>query len=214
MECNELDHESSLLTFLPSAIMTSALDHEENDYDLVTILALAQRLHVNILPLTWQAALGSLGQGGQSIVNQALVIMGSSLAFKRFKPPRSGFPILRDAGREMVMLAHPAIRNHPFVVRLEGICWDIRSVFEIWPVLVFQKSPLGNLHEFMITGKGQDLAISDRLALCSSIAIALKDMASAGKLSPEFSLQHCDLQYARNHSWRYQAPKRTCFRKQ
>ncbi|KAH8592616.1 kinase-like domain-containing protein, partial [Bisporella sp. PMI_857] len=158
-------------------------------YGLITILALAQRLHIDLLPLTWQAALDSLGEGGQSIVKQALVAIQSSLAFKRFKPSRSDDSVLRDASREMIMLSHPAVRNHPFVVALEGICWDIQSVQQIWPVLVFEKSHLGDLHTFMTHNKGHDLPLCDRIALCSDIGIALRDMSLAsiihGDIKPQ-----------------------------
>ena len=213
MEYGEFEY-ASLLSFSPSASVDVSVDGEADDYGLITILALAQRLHIDLLPLTWQAALGSLGEGGQSIVMQALVDIQSSLAFKRFKPPQSGDSILRDAGREMIMFTHPAIRNHPFVVRLQGICWDIQSVHQIWPVLVFQKSHLGDLHTLMTRRKGHDLSLSDRIALCSSIAIALRDMSLAGKPRPESSPQHCVSQDPRHHPWRHKASKRAYLREQ
>lgn len=210
MEDNEY---ASLLSFSPSASIGAAAHAEAGDYSLVTILALAQRLHIDLLPLTWQAALGSLGEGGQSIVKQALVAIQSSLAFKRFKPSRLDDSVLRDASREMIMLAHPAVRNHPFVIALEGICWDIQSVQQIWPVLVFEKSHLGDLHTFLTHNKGHDLPLCDRIALCCNIGIALRDMSLASKPILEAALCVRNSQDPRHHPWRHKAPKRACLRR-
>lgn len=155
------------------------------DYGIIAVLALAQRLHINFLPITWQAALGPVGEGGQAEINQALIHVQTSFAFKCFTKAsqihnfeRTHFQELIN---EMVILSHPLIREHPHVVRLEGICWDISQDDQVWPVLVFEKAPLGDLDRFVTSTKGTKLSMEDRLNLCVDIGIAIKDMHSNGK---------------------------------
>jgi hypothetical protein len=56
-----------------------------SDYGFIALLALTQRLEIDMLPTTWQASLGNIGQGGQAEINQALVNVQTSFAFKHFK---------------------------------------------------------------------------------------------------------------------------------
>ena len=76
------------------------------------------------------------------------------------------------------MLGHPVIREHPNVVELEGICWDVQSEGKVWPVLVFQKTQPGDLESFMELPAGRDLSIKDRLKLCMDVGTAIMDMHS------------------------------------
>ncbi len=116
------------------------------DYDFISLLGLAQRLHVDFLPLTWQAPLGPIGKGGQAGINEALANIQTSFAFKLYKRPQE-HPF-KEVAQEIVALSHPAVREHHFTVTLEGICWDIPEDDHVWPVLVFEKSHLGDLHIF------------------------------------------------------------------
>jgi serine/threonine protein kinase len=156
-----------------------------SDYGFIAMLALAQRLHIHFLPITWQAALGPLGEGGQARINQALIHVQTSFAFKCFKKVSQihnfECALFREVINEMIILSHPLIRNHPHVVRLEGICWDISQDDQVWPVLVFEKAHLGDLDQFVTSIKGTKLSMEDRLDLCVDIGIAIKDMHSNSK---------------------------------
>ena len=175
---------SSLTSFPPSATSVRPAAQYE-DYGFIALLGLAQRLHINFLPITWQSALGLVGEGGQSRINQALVNLRTSFAFKRFKGDSSDqmseYAPFRDIISEMIVLSYPSIRKHPHIVQLIGICWDIPEDDQVWPVLVFQKTQLGNLCHFMRSEEGQDLSTEDRLKLCADVGIAIEDMHSASK---------------------------------
>lgn len=157
-----------------------------NDYGFIAVLGLAQRLRIDFLPITWQAVLESLEQdgkgarGGQAKIYQSLVNVETSFAFKRFRRNPSTFDSeyasFRDIVSEMIVLSHNAIRKHPYIARLEGLCWDISNEKEVWPVLVFEKSHLGDLYHFSRSGKGRDLSIDGRLKLCTDIGVAIRDM--------------------------------------
>lgn len=181
-------YESNSITTFSQSSRPSRPADQYADYGFIAVLALAQRLHVSFLPLTWQAALPELGKGGQAGVNQALINSQISFAFKRFGPPstdsygeRTPF---QEIVCEMIMLSHPSIRQHPYIVTLEGICWDIPGDGEqVFPVLVFQKSHFGDLQRFAKEGMGQDLSLEERLKLCADIGIAIRDMQSNSKQS-------------------------------
>jgi hypothetical protein len=74
------------------------------------------------------------------------------------------------------VLSHPLIRMHPHIVELEGICWDIISEDEVWPVLMFEKSKCGDLNDFITSRVGRSLGIVERLNLCLDAGIAIVDM--------------------------------------
>jgi len=80
--------------------------------------------------------------------------------------------------REMMILRHPSIQQHPNIVELQGICWDIPYDEKVWPVLVFEKSQYGDLYEFAKRDVGRQLAFSERLRLCLDIGTAVADMHS------------------------------------
>lgn len=179
-----MDGPSVPMSFSRSAtVFHEGTQHHE--YCFLAVLGLAQRLNINFLPITWQAALGSVGEGGQSKISQALVNLLSSFAFKRLKgnsqDHMSHHTPFKDIVSEMMALSHPSIRNHPHIVGLHGMCWDIPEDDQVWPVLVFQKANLGDLYQFMKSPGGQKSSVEDRLKLCANIGIAIRDMHSASK---------------------------------
>ena len=151
------------------------------DYGFIAVLGLAQRLGIHFLPITWQAPLGSIGEGGQARINQALVDIQTSFAFKQFKYP--DYDPFREIVQEMVILCHPIIRKHKHIVSLEGICWDVRQDENVWPVLVFQKSHFEDLFKFARSEEFRDLSIEDKLRLCADVGSAIRDMHSNGGIS-------------------------------
>jgi serine/threonine protein kinase len=145
------------------------------DYSFLAFLGLAQRLHVDFLPITWQGSLGLLGRGGQAQVNQALINQAMGFAFKRFDHIRPQDP-LRETVQEMLVLTHPLVRSHEHIVRLEGICWDIPQDDQVWPALVFEKTQFGDLHAFSKSKRFQAMAMGEKLELCADIGLAIRDM--------------------------------------
>jgi hypothetical protein len=170
---------SVLPTLLSSSATPQSSDSSSN-YSFIEVLALAQRLQVPFLPITWRAALGAIN-GGQAEIYQSLINAQTSLAFKLFRShQRKKESELQELINEIVVLAHPLIRQHPHVVRLEGICWDIPRDEHISPVLVFEKAQTGDLYRFLRSGQGERLSTMDRLNICVDIGIAVRDMHSNG----------------------------------
>lgn len=168
------------------AIPESPSTHYSN-YGFIDTLALAQRLRVHFLPITWQAALGPLNRGGQAAIYQALVNAQTSLAFKCFRTrPQTYEPDFQELINEIIVLTHPSIRQHPHIARLEGICWDIPQDAPISPVLVFEKAQIGDLYNFVTSTKGEDLSAEDRLNTCVDIGTAVRDMHSNGRYTNHF----------------------------
>ena len=178
-EVSSLGDDPSIKSFGPSAtsIYTSS---QYTNYSFIAVLGLAQRLRIRFLPITWQAALGPVGKGGQARINQALANVQISFAFKRLNhPDRDPF---RATVQEMVVLSHPMIQGHEHIVQLEGICWDIPQDHKVWPVLVFQKSHLGDLYNFTRLEQFKNLSMEDRFELCADIGIAIRDMHCNGNV--------------------------------
>ena len=80
----------------------------------------------------------------------------------------------------MVVLSLQVIREHKHIVRLEGICWDIKPSVQVHPVLIFQKTDLGDLHNFTMLEMFKCLSIEAKLNLCVDVGIAIRDMHRNG----------------------------------
>src|SRR5271154_3930657 len=126
----------------------------ELPYDFINFLAVAQWRDVDFLPITWEPALDSVGAGATAEIRQSLINLQLSLAFKRVHLERLCPGHYRNAIRalisEALVLGHPVIRRHQNIIRLQGICWDVRPD-NVWPVLVFKKSQYGDLKRFMMS---------------------------------------------------------------
>lgn len=150
--------------------------------DFLSILGIAQTLKIDFLPITWQPALENVGHGGTAEIRQALVHLQMSFAFKRLIPAQSTTDetkSFRTLIAEISVLGHPLIRDHPNILKLEGICWDVVPDDEkVWPVLVFKKARHGDLQTFMEQAEGKRLSLEERLDLCADIATAVHDMHS------------------------------------
>ena len=155
-------------------------------YDLITFLAVAQRMQVDILPTTWQSTRGPMGRGGTSRINEALINLQTSFAFKcvstRQKRKFLKAKIFQTLISEIVVLGHPLLREHPNIVELQGICWDVPSD-EVWPALVFEKTQFGDLYNFLTLPVGRDLRTLERLKLCVDVGTAISDMHFNSRLS-------------------------------
>jgi hypothetical protein len=164
--------------------------------DFITFLAVAQRLQIDFLPITWQSTRQQIGIGGTSRIDEALMDIQTSFAFKRVaeehKRDETENTIFQVLISEITVLRHPSIRAHINIVELQGICWDIPLKTEIshiketatisldkdkvWPVLVFEKSQFGDLYHFARLPVGRELGIDERIKLCLDIGTAVVDM--------------------------------------
>ena len=150
--------------------------------DLIAFLSIVQKCDVDYLPITWQPALNTLGIGGSGTISQSTFIAERPLAFKRFhgrdsKNPDDGFLPMMS---EVLILSQPPIRNHPNIVDLEGICWEIKpSTEEAVPVLVFEKASW-DLQQFMNVREGMDMSFEDRLKICANIGDAIMALHAYG----------------------------------
>lgn len=155
---------------------------EVSKCDFITFLAVAQKMQVDILPITWQSARGMIGKGATSTIYEALINSQTSFAFKCTSDYRkllntNDFQFLIN---EVTVLSQ--LREHPNIVELQGICWDVTADDEVWPVLVFEKAQFGDLYNFLKLPVGRDLSIPERLSLCVDIGTAIIDMHSHGMI--------------------------------
>lgn len=147
---------------------------------LLQVLALAQKLGIAVVPTTWNPNLGRLGEGTTAHVNQNLVSVQTSFAFKNTKGPLdSSFKALMC---ELAVLGHPLVQKNPNVSQLLGICWEYCSDQDVRPVLVFEKLSPGNLKKFMTSSQGIFLTTERRLSVCADIATAILSMHQYGKI--------------------------------
>lgn len=163
---------------------------EHDYYDFISFLAVAQACDLNFLPMTWQPALEALGAGGTAQINQSLVNLRTSYAFKRttlWNDPRNLYgsaksrEIFRALVSEISALSHPALRTHPNIVDLEGICWDpTMGASEIWPVLVTEKSPWGDIQHFAHSINGATTTVLERTSLCADVGAGILSMHASG----------------------------------
>lgn len=134
------------------------------------------------MPISSEAAREVLGRGASGHVNQSLIDITTSLAFKH--PNIDGRnklavqELLRAEMLEVAILRHPKIQQHPNIIELEGIAWEIdASHSTILPILVYRKSELGTLGGYIEANTGR-LSLKRRLKLCFNVASALETLHS------------------------------------
>ncbi|KAL4953188.1 hypothetical protein BDW69DRAFT_9065 [Aspergillus filifer] len=135
---------------------------------ILEFLAIIQRLELDILPLTWQPALSTIGEGATAYIWQSQFVQHDNFAFKRMRPATKVERVwsIRALIAEVTILGQPSIRTHPSISPLQGICWDVDEMTdEAWPVLVFGKANNGDLDAFM-ESRGPRLQSHYRVALC------------------------------------------------
>lgn len=177
---------SALITYTRSGeTRQSASSTSDQEYDFLDFLGIAQSLKIDFLPIIWQPALDKDGEGGTAEILQALVNVQMTFAFKRLKHPRFAMEEsrnLRALIAEISVLGHPAIRYHPNVANIEGVCWDVVDGGEqLWPVLVFEKTRWGDLNRFMTSGPGKELDTKNRLDMLFDVALAVRDLHTIGR---------------------------------
>jgi hypothetical protein len=166
-------------------------DHDDSDEgndnyndvprDLIAFLAMVQKYKIDFLPTMWQSALGVLGKGGFGMVNQAPISTTMNFAFKRFHGTTDSGEYLLPLISEVSILSQPLIQDHPNIVDLEGVCWEIKpSTQEAVPVLVFEKGSCGDLKQFMKAGEGMNMSFDDRIKICVDIGGAIMTLHTCG----------------------------------
>ena len=162
-------------------------------WDLITFLAIAQKSKISFLPITWQPALSETGEGGTAKIHQSLVNLRMTFAFKVFKNarwiekidenqrPRQTKLNFQACIAEISVLGHPSVHEHPNIISLFGICWDILPSGRVWPVLVFERTPLGDLGSFINSEAGRTTPFEIRIKLCADIAVAVRDLHQSSK---------------------------------
>ena len=146
--------------------------------DFISFLAVAQYYEIDFVSLGWEQGRGRLGSGGTSEIWQSSLDKGKDFAFKRMRSAitdsddqENGFNALVS---EVSILSHPSIRHHQNIVNLEGISWENHPKSQkVWPVLVLEKAPLGDLRSFMDSEEGRLTTMRDRLELCTDVASAI-----------------------------------------
>jgi hypothetical protein len=189
----------------PRPLSTTGIEshcNADEPIDLVKFMGVAQRLGVRFLPITWQETRDSIGRGATSTISQAIVNEDTSFSFKRIadrdKCHESEDTIFQRLIREIVVLRHGQFRILSlYFAQLQGLCWEVVptssvherkdegitcvSVDKIWPVLVLEAAPYGDLYSFLRSPVGQTLSAVDRLDMCHLIGLAIKELHKYSK---------------------------------
>ena len=178
-------YENSLITYTSRGkTRQSVTSASVTCYTFLDFLRVAQSRHIDFLPIRWQPAMKKAGIGGTAKIHQGVANVEMTFAFKQMK--RSYSPIekalyLSALIAEITILGHSEIKRHSNVVKIEGICWDVDPTEEIvWPVLVFEKAPFGDINEFMTSHTGRELDMEKRIGLLADVALAVRDLHLAG----------------------------------
>ena len=148
--------------------------------DLIAFLSIIQKCDVDYLPITWQPALSTLGEGGSGTISQSTFITDKPLAFKRFHHSEDSDGDFLPLMSEALILSQPPIQNHPNIVDLEGICWEIKPRTEkAVPVLIFEKASW-DLEQFMNVRESMDVVFEDRLKICAEVGGAVLALHAYG----------------------------------
>ena len=106
---------------------------------------------------------------------------------QRPKEMKFGFQVLISG---LLVLGYPSVREHPNIISLLGICWDILPSGSVWPVLVFERTALGDLWSFARSGEGKDIPVETRLKLCADVATAVRDLHQSSKNNLSHFVDH------------------------
>lgn len=191
---------------------TEASTISQQSYGLISFLGLAQRLGITFLSPRWLTGLTILGSRGRG--GQATILEGATLAYKRFR--RQSYADnntdFQEPVNELLALTQPAIKDHPHMTQLKGLCWDFSKTGQVYPVLVFDMSKLGDLHHFASSEEFQRMSLHDRVQLCLDVGFAIRDLHASSKAS---QLSARDLRWTdddRHCTRRYQASQRDSLR--
>jgi hypothetical protein len=109
------------------------------------------------------------------------------VAYKSIRDRKSKADIMPELVKELRVLCHQPLQNHPNIVRLLGLTWlreeDMASSLassEVigtreWPVILTEKATLGSLSEFLRSGKElrSPISLVAKLNFAGNILLAL-----------------------------------------
>ncbi|KAL4882880.1 kinase-like domain-containing protein [Aspergillus karnatakaensis] len=201
MDDTDFAYKPALTSWLKDdGIGTSAVPAQSQHPDLPSIqesilefLSIAQALEIDILPITWQAALPKIGEGATAYIWQSPFMEHARFAFKRMRPagPSGQIWNMRALIAELLILGQRSVRTHPFISPLQGISWEIHQMTgEAWPVLVFGKANNGDMHTFMEGTVGPRVRYFDRVAICFQIGDAVRSLHELGVIHGDIKPQN------------------------
>lgn len=112
---------------------------------------------------------------------------GTSSAFKRTSQYHADRGVAEDLSlyeilaMELIVLGQQAIRDHPSILDLEGMCWEVTDIDCIYPVLLFEKGNWGDLSSFVHEIGSGYCTFNAKLGYCVDIAKALQVMHGLSK---------------------------------
>ena len=141
--------------------------------DLISFLGYMQKSGIDFLPIKWQPAVPDLGRGGSARISQAAITLGISLAFKRvFFDGTNLEECFRQVSKEALILRHVYLINHKNFIKVEAFSLEIIAEPDtLLPVLIFDKVPLGNLQDYLVSNN--TATFEERLGFCADILEAL-----------------------------------------
>jgi hypothetical protein len=171
--------------FFTDPAFQSSVVRKNPEADLLSFFSAVQDLQIEILPLTWQDGDAGIAGGATSRINMLPVDLQTSLVFKcvsdKQKRTYAAGIIFQTLIFEIEVLHDRLLRKHPNIMNLQAVCWDIPSSDHVWPALVFEMSPYGDLYSFAQVPAGRDISVVDRLKLCIEAGKAIIDMNSLGR---------------------------------
>lgn len=102
-----------------------------NRYELVNFFEIIQTLGIDLIPISSEPGLGSIGQGATADIREAIFNLRSSLALKRRKFEISSgmeeieIQILPSLVAEISILNQVSRLKFANIVRLEGMCLEV-----------------------------------------------------------------------------------------
>lgn len=174
------------------ALQKDETQEKSTHHEVFRFYSMALGFGVYILPLVWNPSLEQLGEGATGRISQSPFNKAASFAFKRFSPWRIQSGLSKENFRslqyqsmisEIAALQDLPLYNHPNVVSLYGLSWEILNDKEVLPVLVFKKAECGDLENFLSLPEAADLTIENRMAICGEISRALLTMHERGTLT-------------------------------
>jgi hypothetical protein len=184
-----LDPPSSL----EDTLKTPCTIEEAEHCDFISLLGLAQKWDVPLLPITWQPALDRLGEGASAEVYQSTVFKSLALAFKDSTIKSTGKRRIgfKDIMREILIVRAPYLRKSPNIIDLLGISWNIDlSENRVWPILVYRKGLHGTLRDYVCNPQRMKETLAVSLMLCSGVLHGLARLHSAGMSLCLIGVQH------------------------
>jgi hypothetical protein len=204
-----------MTSFYQNADLNRSSGHEQHKdhthFDFISTLALAQERNLDLLPFKWRPDMDddprfALG-GGTSRINQLRVSIEMAMAFKiveivdDFK--RLDYTkTYRALCHEIAILTSSQIREHPNIVQLEGLGWNVMGE-SVMPVLVLAKSSCGDASRFFASEDSRSLLFEEKLKLCIDIGNALMLLHERRQSLHNPQNENQSLKSSRYSAWRH-----------